>query len=201
MVGAFATPGLVARWGTRTALIAAAGGLAALTALNLVVTSFMAWAVVRFFAGVGLSGCYVATTTMLANLFPPHLRARLIAFNMAMFSVALLTAGAPGALAGEGGWRWLIVLGAAAPAAVAVLARPCLPDDRRLVVYGAREEPSAATGRAGWAQMLVRGRWRLTLSCLLLAGLNFSAYQFYSGFITTYLTQVRHFGPPPPGCS
>ena len=42
--------------------------------------------------------------------------------------------------------------------------------------------------------MLSGRRLWLTLACLLLAGLNFSAYQFYSGFITTYLTNVRHFG-------
>lgn len=194
MVGAFLTPALVARAGTRNALVAAAGGLAGLTALNLVVTSFPAWAAIRFFAGIGLSGSYVATTTMLANLFPPHLRARLIAFNMAMFSIALLTAGLLGALAGEDGWRWLVGLGAGAPAAVALLALPFLPDDRKLVVYGAQEDASAVVERAGWGEMLRRGRWRLTLACLLLAGMNFSAYQFYSGFITTYLIQVRHFG-------
>ncbi len=41
--------------------------------------------------------------------------------------------------------------------------------------------------------MLSGRRLWLTLACLLLAGLNFSAYQFYSGFITTYLTTVRQF--------
>ena len=41
--------------------------------------------------------------------------------------------------------------------------------------------------------MLLPGRRALTLTCILLAGLNFSGYQFYSGFITTYLLNVRHF--------
>ena len=41
--------------------------------------------------------------------------------------------------------------------------------------------------------MLDGRRRSLTVACLLLAGLNFSGYQFYSGFITTYLTTVRHF--------
>ncbi|CAH8189457.1 membrane hypothetical protein [Vibrio aestuarianus] len=34
---------------------------------------------------------------------------------------------------------------------------------------------------------------KLTITCLLLAGLNFYGYQFFSGFVTTYLKEVRQF--------
>ena len=197
IIGAFATPSLTTRWGSRKALAVAAAGLAVFTTANLFATSFVAWAVIRFLAGIGLSGCYVAISTMLANLFPPHLRARLVAFNMSMFSIALLTAGLIGAAVGTSGWRWLVILGAACPAAVAAMAWPFLPDDRRMIVYGAVPRSPAGdsdeAARAGWRQMFSGRFARLTLSCLLLAGLNFSAYQFYSGFITTYLMRVRHF--------
>ena len=44
-----------------------------------------------------------------------------------------------------------------------------------------------------WREMFVSARLRLTIACIILAGLNFSAYQFYSGFITTYLLNVRGF--------
>jgi len=114
---------------------------------------------------------------------------------MAMFSVALLSAGSLGALVGEDGWRALIWFAALAPVVVAVLSLLALPDDRRYAVYGEEEAAlDANTARGTWREMLSGRRLSLTLACLLLAGLNFSGYQFYSGFITTYLLEVRQFG-------
>lgn len=76
----------------------------------------------------------------------------------------------------------------------ALLTLAFLPDDRRYDVFGEGEAADDANDvRGTWAEMLRGRRLRLTLACLLLAGLNFSAYQFYSGFITTYLTPVRRF--------
>lgn len=62
-----------------------------------------------------------------------------------------------------------------------------------------RTEPSIRSSadnseRGRWREMMAGSRLRLTLACIVIAGLNFSAYQFYSGFITTYLLDVRHFG-------
>jgi len=69
-----------------------------------------------------------------------------------------------------------------------------LPDDRRFAVYGdANAATDENTTRGTWSEMLVRRRRFLTFACLVLAGLNFSGYQFYSGFITTYLMTIRHF--------
>lgn len=41
--------------------------------------------------------------------------------------------------------------------------------------------------------MLSRPYRMVTITCLLLAGLNFYGYQFFSGFVTTYLKEVRQF--------
>lgn len=195
ILASFVVPMLIGRFGTRPTLIAALVLLAVLTLLNQTIVDYRAWLVLRFWIGWCLTGTYTASTTMLANLFPPHVRGRLLSFNMAMFSVALLSIGGLGAAFGEDGWRGLVEIGAAAPALAAVLVIALLPPDRRFAVYGdsaAADDPNEARGR--WREMLRGKRLRLTLACLLLAGLNFSAYQFYSGFITTYLTTVRHFG-------
>ena len=114
-----------------------------------------------------------------------------MAVSMAMFNIAQITAGVLIAGLGEGGWPWLIVLGAISPALIAVGSRLILPDDRRLAVYGLKH---MEVERRGPDEMARGRRLWLTLACLLLAGLNFSAYQFYSGFITTYLLNVRHLG-------
>lgn len=194
LLASFAVPVAVSRFGTKPVLAGALLALTGLTVLNEIVVDYRAWLILRFCVGVTLAGTYVSSTTMLANFFPPHVRGRLLSFNMAMFSVALLSIGALGSLFGEDGWRSLVRVGAAAPALAALLTLAFLPDDRRYDVFGEGEAADDANDvRGTWAEMLGGRRLRLTLACLLLAGLNFSAYQFYSGFITTYLTTVRRF--------
>ena len=195
IIGALIVPPLVSRLGSRFVLFGSALLMALCTAVTLRAGAFAAWAMMRFLVGTTLAGCYVSSMTMLANFFPPRVRGRLLAMNMSMFSVALLTAGAIGGLAGATSWRILVLVAAIMPVLVALLAIGFLPDDRRYAVYGEAENASnlAVTGGT-WAQMLEKGRWPLTLTCLVLAGLNFSGYQFYSGFITTYLMSVRRSG-------
>jgi predicted MFS family arabinose efflux permease len=194
LVGSFVQPLCVGRWGSRSVVCGSAAAVAALTVLGLGATDFTSWALSRFGIGFMLAGCYVSATTMLANFFPPRVRGRLVAANMSMFSVALLAAGSVGALAGESGWRTLLFVSVALSGITALLAGLLLPDDRQFVVYANHQEATASNVTQGrWSEMFTRRRIRLTLGCLLLAGLNFSGYEFYSGFITTYLLTVRHF--------
>lgn len=194
IIGSFLVPVIVARFHAKPVLVGGAVALGGLTATNLIAASFAAWAASRFLVGIGLTATYIASITMLANLFPPHLRARLLGVNMAMFSIALMGIGALASAVGENGWRTLLGVGVAGPLAVAVLVAAFLPSDRGLAVYADEEVASEAPDKPGtWREMVSGRRLWLTLACLILAGLNFSAYQFYSGFITTYLTQIRHF--------
>ncbi len=195
ILGSFTTPLLVARVGPRTGLIIAATMLAASTGSALLIQSFVGWAALRLLVGIGLAGMYVSSMTLLANAFAARVRGRLLTFNMSMFSVALLTAGAIGSTIGEQGWRVLVEVTAVAPAVIAVLVLTCLPRNRPAgpPIAGPASPAAPALGHATWREMFRGRRAQLTLSCLVLAGLNFSGYQFYSGFITTYLTRVRQF--------
>lgn len=60
-----------------------------------------------------------------------------------------------------------------------------LHDDRLFRVCADDRADASNAVRGQWREMFDRRHLGLTLACLLLAGLNFSAYQFYSGFITT----------------
>jgi predicted MFS family arabinose efflux permease len=194
ILGSFAVPVFASRWGSRTILALSTLCLALLTWGNLVSGSFHEWAALRFGVGIMLAGSYITSTTMLANFFPPRIRGRLLAICGATFSVALLIAGSVGAAVGESGWRVLIWISILGPLTVAVLTWVALPDDRGMRVYGDSDTATAEAVTGGsWTEMLSGRRRYLTLACLLLAGLNFSGYQFYSGFITTYLMTVRHY--------
>jgi MFS family permease len=192
--GSFLMPILASRWGSRILVVLSAAGVSLLTLACLHALRFWPWALARFGVGIMLAGCYVSATTMLANFLKPRVRGRLMAVNGAMFSLALLAAGAVGALSGQMGWRLLLWLAVIASALVAGLGVWFLPDDRRAAVYADEDAPTAISDRAGrWRDMWTRHRRRLTATCLVLAGLNFCGYEFYSGFITTYLLDVRHF--------
>lgn len=192
--GSFVMPTLVTRFGARSVLIACSLTLAACTFANEGMQGFWLWAVTRAIVGVVLPGCYIASISYLANVFPPRLRGRLLSINMAMFSVSLMTFGALGSTLGGDGWRVLVRIAAMLPVFVAMVTLAFLPDDRRLVVYANDDESRDENDERGsWSEMFANDKLRLTFACILLAGLNFSAYQFYSGFITTYLLDVRHF--------
>ncbi len=194
IVGSFLMPLFASRWGSRALVVASAAAVSLLTLACLHATSFWPWAFSRFGVGIMLAGCYVSATTMLANFLPPRVRGRLMAVNGAMFSLALLTAGSVGAMTGEIGWRVLMWLAVISSAAVAIMGASLLPNDRRIPVYADTDVPTATNDAHGrWREMWTKRRWRLTATCLVLAGLNFCGYEFYSGFITTYLLNVRHF--------
>lgn len=194
LIGSFLVPAIIARAGSKAVLIATSLTLAACTFANLGMSGFWPWAVTRFVVGIVLPGCYIASITMLANVFPPRLRGRLLSVNMAMFSISLLTFGVLGSTFGATGWRNLVLVAAVLPLLVAAATLIFLPDDRRFQVYGNDDAATVSNADKGrWREMFAGSNLRLTLTCILLAGLNFSAYQFYSGFITTYLLNVRQF--------
>lgn len=194
IAGSFAIPPLVARLGSKTVLVLCSLMIAACTLATLALTGFWAWATMRLLVGIALPGCYIASISFLANVFPPRLRGRLLSVNMAMFSVSLISFGLLGSQLGDGGWLTLVRISAGLPLAVAIIAALLLPDDRKLDVYANDDASDADNRQAGsWREMFASRRLRLTLMCILIAGLNFSAYQFYSGFITTYLMTVRNF--------
>ena len=196
ILGSFLVPILISRFGCKRVLVLATLALGLLTGLNEFPTGFVAWVSLRFLVGLALTGTYTSSITLLANFVPPRLRGRLLAINMAMFSVALLAVGSLGRAVGEEGWWFLVRFGWIVPLLLVGFTLLGLPDERRFLVYADRDVADEAhVSRGRWSEMLKPPRLWLMLTCLLLAGLNFSGYQFYSGFITTYLLTVRHFDP------
>lgn len=194
ILGSILVPPMVSRLGSKAVLLASSLALGACTALTLDAAAFPTWAASRLLIGVALAGSYVASMTLLANFFPAHVRGRLLAVNMSMFSVALLCAGGIGVATGGTDWHLFFDLAAVLPILVAVLILLLVPKEGGYAVYADSDEAVAEPTEGGkWRDMLVERRRLITASCVLLAGLNFCGYQFYSGFITTYLLSERHF--------
>ena len=185
-LGALIWAGVVARAGRRRAatLIALAMGLSAVA--QALVHDFAAWAVARFVVTATLAGFYVVATGIVVALFPPAARGKLVALNSALFPCSNILLGVLGGALGDAGWRWLLWLGAV-PLLLAPLLYAAIPDDRGFLGHDAAG-PDTMPGR--WREMLGR-QWRwLTIGCVVLSGIDFSAYQLFLGFITVYLKQA-----------
>ncbi len=134
------------------------------------------------------------------GLFTPTVRGKLTAFASSMFSVALMVMGAYAAFISsiDAPWESLMWVGGIPPLAAAFAMVFVLPSDKNVIAYG-EEDSSANTGqntpakKGSWGEMLSKPYRLLTITCLLLAGLNFYGFQFFSGFVTTYLKEVRQF--------
>ncbi|MDG2698411.1 MFS transporter, partial [Vibrio parahaemolyticus] len=95
-------------------------------------------------------------------------------------------------------WESLMLVGGIPPLAAAVVMIFVLPSDSKVIAYGEEEqakaeESDAPAKKGSWGEMLSKPYRKITLTCLLLAGLNFYGFQFFGGFVTTYLRDVRMF--------
>jgi MFS family permease len=193
-IGSLVAATVLARIGRRWGAVIIALATGALTGVNLLAIDLTSWIGLRGAISLFLGGYYVAANSLMVSLFPPQYRARLAALNSGMFSMAEIALGGIGAAAGDQGWRLLLWFGAVPPVILGILMLWVVPDDRRVLGYGEEGGTADAARRIGtWGEML-SGPWRrYTLTCLVLAGLNFTGYQLFSSFVTVYLKQVRGF--------
>ncbi len=103
----------------------------------------------------------------------------------AVFSASIITQGfAFGHLSGHN-WRVLLWLGGVPPILLAFCAYAIVPG-------GVRQPPAKGKARLPIGELFAPAIRRQTLLLASLTGLNFFAYQAFSGWLTIYLKDVRH---------
>lgn len=132
--------------GRRRAIIASTAMIGIFGIISGFCTSLAALVIVRFIAGVGMSGA-LAVTVALANEFAP--RRRRATFVTIVFSGTTIGSGLPGlvapALLAHFGWRSLFFVGGAAPLILAAVLAALLPESPRyLCLDGRRHDALSA---------------------------------------------------------
>jgi MFS family permease len=189
-IGSLVAAPILARLGRRRSLAGVSLAIGLLAALTAGMHTLAGWMGIRAAISMFLGAYYVVAINLTVALFPPQHRAKLAATNSAMFSLSEIMIGGLGAALGDAHWLWMVWLGGV-PMLLSPLMLLLTPDDRSFVPYGAHSAVVPQSG--GWREML-SGRWlRLTLTCTLLAGLNYTGYQLFSSFVTVYLKHVRGF--------
>ena len=140
----------------------------------------------RFVLGLFLGGVFPVGVAIYVNLFHAKFRGRVAATLNVAFSGSIVMLGlALGAFGGHQ-WRLLFVLGGVPPLVLAPLVW--------LVIPKAAEIKDTHHGLP-IRELFAPGLRRQTLLLAAMTGLNFFGYQAYSGWLTTYLTEVRGLSP------
>ncbi|WP_281629383.1 MFS transporter [Vibrio sp. St2] len=200
LIGALSCAGFATKFGKKSTLITITALNGGATIINMMFTDYTTWAAMRFIIGLSLGGYFTVAVSLMIGLFTPTVRGKLTAFASSMFSVALMVMGAYAAFISsiDAPWESLMWVGGIPPLVAALAMIFVLPSDKKVIAYGEEEQVSESgtstpAKQGSWGEMLSRPYRTLTISCILLAGLNFYGFQFFSGFVTTYLKEVRQF--------
>lgn len=200
LIGALSCAWVASNFGKKSTLIVITALNGGATILNMMFTDYTMWALMRFIIGISLGGYFTVAVSLMIGLFTPTVRGKLTAFASSMFSVALMVMGAYAAFITsiDAPWQSLMWVGGIPPLVAAAIMIFILPNDKKIIAYGEESENDAENNdtpvkKGTWGEMLSKPYRTITITCLLLAGLNFYGYQFFSGFVTTYLRDVRQF--------
>ena len=200
LIGALSCAWFASRFGKKNVLITITAINGAATILNMTFTSYEGWAAMRFIVGIALGGYFTVAVSLMIGLFTDSVRGKLTAFASSMFSVAVMAMGAYAAYLSsiDAAWENMMLVGGIPPLVAAAAMVFILPSDKKVIAFGEEvatddsgKEVEAKKG--SWGEMFRGRNLRITLTCLLLSGLNFYGFQFFNGFVTTYLKEVRMF--------
>ncbi len=188
LTGALLIGQLADRLGRRNMLVAVMLGYGSLLLAGVFVSSYAQLLLQRVSLGIFLGGSFPVVVGIYVGLFEPGVRSRLASLISAVFSASVITQGFAFGHLGRHDWRLLLWLGGVPPILLASFAYAAVPAGVRQVSQAKRRLPIG--------ELFAPGIRRQTLLLASLTGLNFFAYEAFSGWLTIYLKDVRHLAAP-----
>lgn len=144
----------------------------------------------RFSIGLFLGGIFPTVVGLYTCLFDRRVCGRLASFyNCTFYGSVVVLGGVVGAMSGEA-WRTILWIGGIPPLIAAPLIFLIVPNDLHMIPHGGAGR-IAPRGKLPIVELFHNGLWRRTLRIATMIGMNFFAYQAFSGWMTTYLADVR----------
>jgi len=194
LVGAVVNGQLADRFGRRNALMAVMIGYGVLLVSGAYVTSYGQVMVQRGVMGYFMGSMYPITVGLYTGLFSKGVRGRVASVIMGSSWAAVSLLGFASAAVFKAGLDWHVLLWVGViPVILSVFAPLVIPNDRTMIPYGGAAMTSTAKGKLPAAELFAPQYRRQTLALTCMAGLNFFAYQAFTGWATTYLETVRRF--------
>jgi MFS family permease len=148
----------------------------------------------RAYLGFFMGSMFPIAVGIYSGLFARDVRGLVAGFVLGTYNVAVAALGFLSAAAFRAGYDWKVLLWIGViPVALSLFAPLFIPDDRKLIpMDGIADGQTVAKAKLPIAELFAPGVARQTILLATMTGLNFFAYQAFTGWATTYLKTVRN---------
>jgi len=173
------------RFGRRRMLGVIVVGYSLCGAAGTLVTNYPVLLLQRLLLGIFLGGIFPILNATYMGLFASHLRGKLASVGQGTYNLAVMALGASLGWAAARDWHILLWAAAIPPLVAAPLIWLVIPDDRKILPWGAGEAPPV--GAMPIVELFSPALRPITIRLFVLVACNFFAYQAFAGWTTTYL--------------
>jgi MFS family permease len=193
IIGAVVMGQVADKIGRRNALVISMFGYGSGLLAALWVADYAGLIMQRLYLGFFMGSMFPIAVGIYSGLFARDVRGVIAGFVLGTYNLAVAALGFLSAAAFSAGYDWTSLLYAGlVPVALALLAFVVIPDDRSLIpMDGLADGQTTAKAAVPVLELFKPGVARQTILLATMTGLNFFAYQAFTGWATTYLKEDR----------
>jgi MFS family permease len=193
IIGAVVMGQIADKIGRRNALVISMIGYGIGLLSALLISDYTGLIFQRIGLGFFMGSMFPIAVGIYSGLFARDVRGLIAGFVLGTYNLAVAALGFLSAAAFRSGYDWTILLWAGAvPVALALFAFIVIPDDRHFIpMDGKTDDEATAKAALPIAELFKPGVARQTILLATMTGLNFFAYQAFTGWATTYLKEDR----------
>ena len=179
--------------GRRNALVISMVGYGLGLLGALAVADYTGLMIQRIVLGFFMGSMFPIAVGIYSGLFARDVRGVIAGIVFMVYNVAVATLGFMAAAAFKAGYDWKVLLWAGGvPVAIALFAFLVIPDDRHFIpMDGASDDEAVAKSKLPITELFKPGVAKQTVLLATMTGLNFFAYQAFTGWASTYLKEDR----------
>jgi len=193
IVGAVVMGQVADKIGRRTALSIAMIGYGTGILAAIIVTSYTQLIFQRAYLGFFMGSMFPIAVGIYSGLFARQVRGTIAGVIFFVYNIAVASLGFLSAAAFRAGYDWRVLLWIGIiPVSLSLFAPLFIPDDRKLVpMDGIADGQAVAKSKLPITELFAPGVAKQTIMLAVMMGLNFFAYQAFTGWATTYLKTIR----------
>ena len=193
IVGAVVMGQVADKIGRRNSLVISMAGYGLGLLGALVITDYTGLILQRIGLGFFMGSMFPIAVGIYSGIFARDVRGVIAGFVLGTYNLAVAALGFMSAAAFKAGYDWKILLWAGGvPVAIALFAFLVIPDDRHFIpMDGASDDEAVAKSKLPITELFKPGVAKQTILLATMTGLNFFAYQAFTGWATTYLKEDR----------
>ena len=193
IVGAVVMGQVADKIGRRNALVISMVGYGLGLLGALAVADYTGLMIQRIVLGFFMGSMFPIAVGIYSGLFARDVRGVIAGIVFMVYNIAVATLGFMSAAAFKAGLDWKVLLWAGGvPVAIALFAFVVIPDDRHFIpMDGASDDEAVAKSKLPITELFKPGVAKQTMMLATMTGLNFFAYQAFTGWASTYLKEDR----------